>query len=98
MWKEQNTPSESPSDLADLSRQQDLNLTLLCADDESDPTIDAYTAGLLSIEWRTPSACPQSEERKPEPSGGMGFFGFIKVVFWLSLLGLILYFAIGKSR
>ncbi|WWC72168.1 uncharacterized protein I206_106128 [Kwoniella pini CBS 10737] len=83
--------------------QQHLNLTLICSQSDTalNPTFVSYTAGLVSLEWATPDACPRSADSPTIPSGGssgsngMGFWGFVKFIFWLIIIGLILYFAIG---
>ncbi|WWC95211.1 hypothetical protein V866_002069 [Kwoniella sp. B9012] len=82
--------------------QQHLNLTLLCSQSDTapNPTFVSYTSGLVSLEWATPDACPRSADSPSAPSdgpsgSGIGFWGFIKFVFWLSITGLIAYFAIG---
>ncbi|WVQ94861.1 hypothetical protein IAU59_001944 [Kwoniella sp. CBS 9459] len=88
---------------------QHLNLTLLCDPNANaaNPTLVSYTSGLLSLEWATPNACPRSSDDLPpssppppgspprEGGGGLGFFGFLKFLFWLIIIGLIAYFAIG---
>ncbi|OCF43670.1 hypothetical protein I317_02420 [Kwoniella heveanensis CBS 569] len=89
---------------------QHLNLTLLCDRNANaaNPTLVSYTSGLLSLEWATPNACPRSSDDLPPGSpppenggtsgsggGGLGFFGFLKFLFWLIVIGLIAYFAIG---
>ncbi|WWD19782.1 hypothetical protein CI109_104246 [Kwoniella shandongensis] len=90
--------------------RQHLNLSLIC-DPKSDtpqPTLVSFTAGLLSLEWATPDACPRngdgdtpisdggsgSGESGTGGSGG-GFFAFLRFVFWLAVIALVLYFAIG---
>lgn len=80
---------------------QHLQLTLLCdtSSDSPNPTLVSYTAGLLSLEWATPDACPRSGDSSSlsgSSGGGGGFFSFVKTLFWLIIIGLILYFAIGK--
>jgi hypothetical protein len=58
----------------------------------------SYGANILTLQWTHPDACPRGED-SPEPAGsgsGGGFFGFIKIMFWLLVIGLILYFAIGE--
>lgn len=81
--------------------RQSVNLTLLCdtSSDSPNPTLVSYTAGALSLEWATPDACPRSgDSSSPSSSdgGGGGFVSFVKTLFWLIIIGLILYFAIGK--
>lgn len=81
--------------------RQFVNLTLLCdtSSDSPNPTLVSYTAGALALEWATPNACPRSgDSSSPSSSdgGGGGFFSFVKTLFWLIIIGLILYFAIGK--
>jgi hypothetical protein len=59
------------------------------------------------MEWSTPEACPRdgkssgggdsSAPSEGSGGGGWGFWGFIKFLFWCIVVGLILYFAIGKS-
>ncbi|XAO27439.1 hypothetical protein I312_106293 [Cryptococcus bacillisporus CA1280] len=80
--------------------RQSVNLTLLCdtSSDSPNPTLVSYTAGALSLEWATPDACPRSgDSSSPSSSdgGGGGFVSFVKTLFWLIIIGLILYFAIG---
>ncbi|RXK41480.1 hypothetical protein M231_01188 [Tremella mesenterica] len=82
--------------------QQNLNLTLLCSSISTEPTpeIISYTSNLLSLEWSTPDACPHDnsssdEEESGGGEGGIGFWGFMKFLFWLGVIGLILYFVIG---
>lgn len=83
---------------------QRLQLTLLCdtSSDSPNPTLVSYTVGALSLRWETPDACPRSGDpsNPSNPSGssggGGGFFSFVKTLFWLIIIGLILYFAIGK--
>ncbi|WRT70075.1 uncharacterized protein IL334_007069 [Kwoniella shivajii] len=86
--------------------KQHINLTLLCSESDtaSNPYLVSYTAGLLSLEWSTPAACPRSLDSPSAPSddspksgggSGVGFWGFIKFLFWFSIIGLIAYFAIG---
>lgn len=60
------------------------------------------------MEWASPDACPRSGDgagggsgsaggdAETGSSGGWGFWGFIKFLFWCGLIGLVLYFAIGK--
>ncbi|WVO16713.1 hypothetical protein L204_104394 [Cryptococcus depauperatus] len=80
--------------------QQYLNLTLSCdlSSTDRNPTFISYTSGSLSLKWATADACPKSAH-KPKPSyssrSNSGFFGFLKVLFWLCIMGLILYFVIG---
>ncbi|OXB35313.1 hypothetical protein J007_04980 [Cryptococcus neoformans] len=82
---------------------QRLQLTLLCdtSSDSPNPTLVSYTVGALSLRWETPDACPRSGDpsNPSNPSGssggGAGFFSFVKTLFWLIIIGLILYFAIG---
>ncbi|KAK4689223.1 autophagy-related protein 27, partial [Tremellales sp. Uapishka_1] len=85
--------------------QQYLNLSLICSQSAADPapTFISYTSGVLDLEWATPDACPRADDSpldpsRPEegsdPSGG-GFWRFIKSLFWLIILVLILYFGIG---
>ncbi|KAK8853356.1 hypothetical protein IAR55_004060 [Kwoniella newhampshirensis] len=88
--------------------RQRLNLSLICdtSATAANPTFVSYTAGLLSLEWASPNACPRSDEPLPPDedgdsgsSGGNGsgggFFSFLRWLFWLLFIGLILYFAIG---
>ncbi|ORY31678.1 autophagy-related protein 27 [Naematelia encephala] len=87
--------------------RQSLNLTLHCDQSASDPepTLVSYQPGLLSLEWSTPDACPRNSEGDSDGGGGngtegngksgVGFFGFLKALFWLLVIGLILYFAVG---
>lgn len=71
----------------------------------------SYTGGHLSLEWSSPDACPRDGDYEGEPNnggsgsddnsgggqgGGWGFFGVMKFLFWMTLLGLIGYFAIGQ--
>ncbi|WVQ84562.1 hypothetical protein IAT38_006716 [Cryptococcus sp. DSM 104549] len=81
---------------------QHLNVTLVCSPSSTDPnpTLVSYTAGLLSLQWDTPDACPLNAENSPSGGsasggGGGGFFKFLKLLFWLSVTGLMVYFAIG---
>lgn len=90
--------------------KQHLNLTLICSqnDHEPNPRLNSYSPGTLSMEWASPDACPRSGggggggdsgsggETGTGSGGGWGFWGFIKFLFWCGLLGLLLYFAIGK--
>ncbi|WWC91871.1 uncharacterized protein L201_006818 [Kwoniella dendrophila CBS 6074] len=83
--------------------RQHLNLTLLCSQSDTapNPTFVSYTSGLVSLEWSTPDACPRSADSPTAPSngssgkGGLSFWGFIKFIFWFSIIGLIAYFGIG---
>ncbi|ODN94851.1 hypothetical protein L198_04999 [Cryptococcus wingfieldii CBS 7118] len=80
--------------------RQYLNLTLICDTSSSDPnpTLISYTSGNLNLEWATPDACPKTADSPSasEPGeGGGGFLSFLATLFWLVLLGLVLYFAIG---
>lgn len=71
-----------------------LEILLTCADSESEPTLESYTGGALSLKWSTPSACPQSSGGGESSSGG-GFWGFIKYCFWATFFVGIAYFALG---
>lgn len=89
------------------SIRQQFELNLICAKDSasSSPEFVSYGDGKLVLSWETPSACersleggddslpPASEERT---GGGGGFFHVLATMFWLSVIGLILYFAIGE--
>ncbi|WVR09557.1 hypothetical protein IAU60_006626 [Kwoniella sp. DSM 27419] len=83
--------------------RQHLNLTLLCdpSAENTEPEFASYTSGLVSLEWTTKEACPRDQSPSPpgspapDSSSGLGFWGFIKFVFWLCVVGLIAYFAIG---
>ena len=95
-----------PKDSVWLTRRmkQQLNLTLLCAQSASDPepTFVGYAKGVLSLEWATPDACPRDPSDPVagdggSGGGGSGFWAFIKFVFWLCIIGLILYFVVGQS-
>jgi hypothetical protein len=69
--------------------------------------MNTYTPGTLSMEWAHSAACPtdgkgssddggsSSGDENRSGGGGWGFWGFIKFIFWCSVLGLILYFGIG---
>jgi len=71
--------------------------------------MNTYTPGTLSMEWAHSAACPRdgkgssddggssSGDENRGGGGGWGFWGFIKFIFWCSVLGLILYFGIGTS-
>jgi hypothetical protein len=71
--------------------------------------MNTYTPGTLSMEWAHSAACPtdgkgssddggsSSGDENRSGGGGWGFWGFIKFIFWCSVLGLILYFGIGTS-
>ncbi|ORX39395.1 autophagy-related protein 27, partial [Kockovaella imperatae] len=79
---------------------QHLNLTLLCDDSATDPnpTFISYSGGYLSLEWATPDACPRSGDTYDdggEDSGGISLWTLIKTLFWLLIIGLIIYFAVG---
>jgi hypothetical protein len=59
------------------------------------------------VQWETPSGCESALEggndKTPNSegsggSGGRGFFHYVFLTFWLSLLGLFVYFAVGKFR
>jgi hypothetical protein len=93
-----------------LSTPQTLKITLHCdtASTAENPTFSSYTAGVLALEWATPHACPRdggdssgggSDEGDSgsgeTSSGGMGFFGFMKLLFWVGFFGLLVYFAVG---
>lgn len=86
-------------------------MTLICSKEstESEPRMNTYTPGTLSMEWAHPSACPRdgkggsSDDNGGSSEGGgssagWGFWGFIKFMFWCIVLGLILYFGIGAFR
>ncbi|KAL7424398.1 type II membrane protein [Cryptotrichosporon argae] len=80
--------------------RQYLNFTLLCDRTATDPepTLESYSAGVLALQWATPDACPRgtsSDEGGAVRGGGGGLWGFIKLVFWMLVLGLLLYFGIG---
>lgn len=84
--------------------RQTLKLQLLCSPmaTDPDPTFDSYADGVLSLSWSTPDACPKAldgSEDAPIPgnsrNGGGGFWSFLKFVFWMVVLVLIAYFAIG---
>jgi len=84
-------------------------MTLLCSDTSSEPSFISYTAATLNIEWSTKEACPRSNddddsepiytepEDQGDSGGGWGFWGMIKFLFWMVVLGLAGYFAIGQS-
>jgi hypothetical protein len=86
-------------------------MTLICSKEtDSEPRMNTYTPGTLSMEWSTSAACPRdgkggnndsgggsSEDGGEGGRGGWGFWGFIKFMFWCIVLGLILYFGIGMS-
>jgi hypothetical protein len=85
-------------------------MTLTCSKDTTEePRMNTYTPGTLSMEWAHSAACPRDGKGSSDDGGssegdenrggggGWGFWGFIKFVFWCSVLGLILYFGIGKS-
>lgn len=91
-------------------RKQNLNLTLICSQNDHDPNprFISHAPGTLSMEWASPDACPRSGDGANGGSsdgggstggggGGLGFWGFIKFIFWCGLIGLLLYFAIGQS-
>lgn len=87
-------------------------MTLICSKESSDsePKMNTYTPGTLSMEWAHPAACPRDSKGSTEDGGsssgdedsgaggGWGFWGFIKFLFWCIVLGLILYFGIGMSH
>jgi hypothetical protein len=94
---------------ADGSLKQHLNMTLICSKETEEPRMNTYTPGTLSMEWAHSAACPtdgkgssddggsSSGDENRGGGGGWGFWGFIKFIFWCSVLGLILYFGIGTS-
>ena len=79
---------------------------MICAKDatSSAPELVSYGDGKLVLTWETPSACETavdgSDDTSPFPSektGGGGFVHFLATMFWLLVVGLILYFAFGES-
>jgi hypothetical protein len=84
-------------------------MTLICSKETEEPRMNTYTPGTLSMEWAHSAACPRdgkgssddggssSGDDNRSGGGGWGFWGFIKFIFWCSVLGLILYFGIGTS-
>jgi len=71
----------------------------------------AYINGRLTMEWASPDACPRSRSPSGTGSGGggsdgsgsgrtsrgIGFWGFIKFLFYGALIGLVAYFALGEA-
>jgi hypothetical protein len=65
---------------------QSLNVTLLCANEASDPKFGDYTNNLATVEWSTPAACIKNKNDQPEdpkldegstPGNGIGWFFFL---------------------
>jgi hypothetical protein len=101
-----NPPVRYSSSL-DCSIRQQFELNLVCAkDSSSSPELVSYGDGKLVLSWETPSACEKALEggddslppgSETRTGGGGGFFHVLATMFWLSIVGLILYFAIGES-
>ena len=95
-------PSNADS-LYTHSVTQHLNLSLICDQSAKDPNprFLSYSSGRLALEWSTPDACPRSGGLLGggggSSSGGVGLWGLIKFLFWLLVIGLFIYFAIGTS-
>lgn len=90
-----------------LSIRQQLEFNLICAKDAttSSPELVSYSDGKLVLSWETPSACETAleggDDTTPpasEKTGGRGFLHFLSTMFWLSIVGLFLYFAFGEFR
>lgn len=92
----------------DYRTRQHLELNLICGKDAaSTPELVSYGDGKLMLRWETPSACesalegggdniPGNEGSGGSARGGRGFFHYVFLTFWLSLIGLFFYFAVGK--
>lgn len=78
---------------ADSRTPHSLSLLLVCTDSESEPTLESYTSGALSLRWSTPAVCASANV--PSSSGGGGFWGFVKFCFWASFFVLLAYFVLG---
>lgn len=74
---------------------------------DENPTFNSYSNGVLSLSWSTPEACPRALDGSEDvPAGGgteggkkrSGIGGFFKLMFWVVMVGLILYFVVGKLR
>ncbi|KAJ9108956.1 hypothetical protein QFC21_000279 [Naganishia friedmannii] len=87
--------------------RQQLELNLICGNDAaSTPELVSYSDGKLVVQWETPSGCesaleggsdktPDGEDSGGSPRGGRGFFHYVFLTFWLSVIGLFFYFAVG---
>lgn len=91
------------------STRQTLSLNLTCDTGApgDTPKFVYYHPGHLTLNWASPPACPKtarsgddSKDGEGEvvyhPRKGMGFGGFLKLVFWLLILGLLAYFVLGE--
>ena len=67
---------------------------------DPNPSFISYGSNVLTLEWATPDACPRSGDNPViggDTGHGISFWGFVKFIFWMGLLALILYFGIGMS-
>jgi len=83
---------------------QHLNLTLRCdpSASEPNPSIVSYQSSRLTLDWASPDACPRStgggggqSDGGSESRTGWGFWGLLRFFFWLFVVGLVAYFALG---
>ena len=85
------------------SVKQHMSLIIECSQEDgpAEPEIDSYSDGKLILRWSSPQACPVAGEgdgnASDEGGGSSGIGGFFKAVFWLIVIGLVLYFAGGTS-
>ena len=80
---------------------------------EANPRLISYQAhpSRLHLEWASPDACPRSGSifdgigggnsnsggGGSSTGGGVGFGGLLGTLFWIFMIGLFLYFAVGQS-
>ncbi|KAF9268901.1 hypothetical protein L218DRAFT_538473 [Marasmius fiardii PR-910] len=80
------------------STPQSLNVTLLCATEQSEPQLTSYNGSQLQVEWSTPVACETAEnddektgdqeESKESVGSGIGWFFLVLILAFAAYFGL----------